>query len=56
MRVVHTRAELDDLLAGHPRQTRAVVMTMGALHPGHASLFDVARSIVGDSGQVVATV
>ena len=56
MRVVHTRAELDDLLAGHPRQTRAVVMTMGALHPGHASLFDVARSIVGDTGQVVATV
>ncbi|MDP4013645.1 MAG: pantoate--beta-alanine ligase [Candidatus Nanopelagicales bacterium] len=35
---------------------RAVVMTMGALHPGHAALMDEARRVVGSEGQVVATV
>lgn len=35
---------------------RAVVMTMGALHDGHAALMDAARSIVGPGGDVVVTV
>ncbi|ABD13721.1 pantothenate synthetase [Frankia casuarinae] len=39
--------------AGHPRPTRAVVMTMGALHEGHASLLRAARA---QADQVVATI
>ncbi|MBB1243111.1 pantoate--beta-alanine ligase [Streptomyces durbertensis] len=35
---------------------RAVVMTMGALHEGHARLVRRARELVGPSGQVVVTV
>ncbi len=35
---------------------RAVVMTMGALHEGHASLVRAARERVGASGTVVVTV
>ncbi|MFE0176097.1 pantoate--beta-alanine ligase [Streptomyces sp. NPDC059002] len=35
---------------------RAVVMTMGALHDGHASLIRAARRIAGDEGEVVVTV
>ncbi|MHC5703158.1 pantoate--beta-alanine ligase [Streptomyces tirandamycinicus] len=35
---------------------RAVVMTMGALHDGHATLIRAARSLVGPEGQVVVTV
>lgn len=56
MSTVHSRAELDQALTGTQRQDRAVVMTMGALHAGHASLFDEARRLVGAAGQVVATV
>lgn len=43
--VAFTRAELSTALAGHstPRATVAFVPTMGALHDGHAALFDVAR-------------
>ena len=44
---------LADNLAQVPR---AVVMTMGALHEGHARLLDAARESVGPSGQVVATI
>lgn len=36
--------------------SRAVVMTMGALHPGHAELLARARDLVGPRGQVVVTV
>ncbi|MGA4850428.1 pantoate--beta-alanine ligase [Streptomyces sp. G5(2025)] len=35
---------------------RAVVMTMGALHDGHASLIRAARRIAGPDGEVVVTV
>ncbi|MCM2580359.1 pantoate--beta-alanine ligase [Streptomyces sp. MTZ3.1] len=47
----------DELLA-LPRGEgeRAVVMTMGALHEGHAALIRTARDRVGPDGQVVVTV
>ncbi|MBZ6254008.1 pantoate--beta-alanine ligase [Streptomyces olivaceus] len=35
---------------------RAVVMTMGALHEGHATLIRAARDLAGPDGEVVATV
>lgn len=35
---------------------RAVVMTMGALHDGHATLVRTARDLAGPTGQVVVTV
>lgn len=36
--------------------TRAVVMTMGALHDGHAELVRTARELVGPLGRVLVTV
>jgi pantoate--beta-alanine ligase len=56
-RVVTTRAELRaayDVLPHAAR--RAVVMTMGALHEGHAELVRRAREIVGADGHVTVTV
>ncbi len=53
--LVHTSAELRDLCAGRPAGTRAVVMTMGALHDGHAELIRQARQRSGDDGTVVVT-
>ena len=52
--VRHTVADLrrDD----GARRPRAVVMTMGALHDGHAELVRQARGIVGEAGTVIVTV
>jgi len=41
--LVHTRAGLDPYLAGFANSRRGVVMTMGALHEGHAELLRAAR-------------
>ncbi|MFF6786348.1 pantoate--beta-alanine ligase [Streptomyces sp. NPDC012510] len=46
----------DDLHARARAGRRAVVMTMGALHEGHATLIRAAREIAGDTGEVVVTV
>ncbi|NBO46253.1 MAG: pantoate--beta-alanine ligase, partial [Actinobacteria bacterium] len=54
--LLRSRAELDDLCAHTERSSRAVVMTMGALHQGHAALIRAARTDVGSAGTVIATV
>ncbi|MFH9618538.1 pantoate--beta-alanine ligase [Streptomyces pratensis] len=53
--LLRSAAELDALgrAAG---ARRAVVMTMGALHDGHATLIRAARAAAGPDGQVVVTV
>ncbi|MFH8981861.1 pantoate--beta-alanine ligase [Streptomyces varsoviensis] len=52
---LRTAAELR-ALSRAPGERRAVVMTMGALHEGHATLIRAARDRVGPYGQVVVTV
>jgi pantoate--beta-alanine ligase len=52
--LVRTAAQLAAADAG--TGGRAVVMTMGALHAGHAALIRAARQRVGDGGTVVVTV
>ncbi|AKZ57224.1 Pantothenate synthetase [Streptomyces ambofaciens ATCC 23877] len=46
----------DELHARVRHGRRAVVMTMGALHEGHATLIRAARDLVGGDGEVVVTV
>ena len=46
----------DELHTRVRRGRRAVVMTMGALHEGHATLIRTAREIAGADGEVVVTV
>ena len=53
--LLSTAAELD-ALGRAPGARRAVVMTMGALHEGHATLIRAARAAAGPDGQVVVTV
>lgn len=57
MRVVRTREAVrgayDDLPSG---AVRATVLTMGALHEGHAELIRRARSSVGPDGYVTVTI
>ncbi len=52
-KVLTTRAEITSLPTVQGRT--AVVMTMGALHDGHAHLMDVARDQVGPDGRVIVT-
>ncbi|MFY4721193.1 pantoate--beta-alanine ligase [Streptomyces sp. LaBMicrA B280] len=51
--LLHTAQELH---ARTRKGRRAVVMTMGALHEGHATLVRCAREIAGPDGEVVVTV
>ncbi|MFF8097778.1 pantoate--beta-alanine ligase [Streptomyces sp. NPDC016675] len=46
----------DELHARVRHGRRAVVMTMGALHEGHATLVRAARDLAGRDGEVVVTV
>ncbi|MFF9375896.1 pantoate--beta-alanine ligase [Streptomyces griseoluteus] len=46
----------DELHARVRHGRRAVVMTMGALHEGHATLIRAARDLAGPDGEVVVTV
>lgn len=48
--------DTDSLLNYRRGAPRAVVMTMGGLHAGHADLFDEARRLVGANGQSIATI
>lgn len=43
-------------LASRVQARKAVVMTMGGLHQGHADLMDAARQVVGPDGHVTTTI
>ena len=52
--LVAHRADLEEL--GSPAGRSAVIMTMGALHDGHAALVRAGRGLVGAQGRVLVTV
>lgn len=54
--VASTRAEMMTARSQVPGAEVAVVMTMGALHAGHAALMQQARALIGPDGHLVATV
>ncbi len=54
--LARTRGELAGALTGLPKGRRAVVMTMGALHEGHATLIRHAVQDAGPQGSVVVTI
>ena len=56
MVVAQTRQELAAALRGLPAGHRGVVMTMGALHEGHAALVRRAVHDAGPDGSVVVTI
>ena len=55
-RLASSAAELQEFLAPRRAQRVAVVMTMGALHAGHAALMAAARGVVGPAGTVLVTI
>lgn len=56
MKLLRTRANLQAWLSERKGIQRVLVPTMGALHRGHTSLFDQAKTEAGEEGEVIATI
>ena len=55
MWIARSKAELQNRLTSLPRPI-VLVPTMGALHPGHAALIDLARKHAGTEGSVLVSI